>query len=85
LNTADKHLVNTIKKRVGACLRHNRSRGIGQTVPGLGKTVVGMNGANFLVRLSRQEGVQIIGGLALFDLSNGSPARPIPRSRFQRR
>lgn len=40
LNTADKHLVNTIKKRIGACLRHNRSRGIVRTVPGLGKTVV---------------------------------------------
>ncbi len=28
LNTADKHLVNTIKKRIAACLRHNRKRGI---------------------------------------------------------
>ena len=40
LNTADKHLVNTIKKRIGACLRHNRKRGIVQTATGSGKTVV---------------------------------------------
>jgi hypothetical protein len=39
LNTADKHLVNTIKKRIGACLRHNRSRGIVRTVQGPEKTV----------------------------------------------
>lgn len=40
LNTADKHLVNTIKKRVGACLRHNRRRGLVRTAPGAGKTAV---------------------------------------------
>lgn len=40
LNTADKHLVNTIKKRIGACLRHNRRAGIVRTVAGPGKTVV---------------------------------------------
>ncbi|HET6157594.1 MAG TPA: hypothetical protein VFE34_04555 [Dongiaceae bacterium] len=39
LNTADKHLVNTIKKRIGACLRHNRSRGIVRNASGPGKTV----------------------------------------------
>lgn len=40
LNTADKHLVNTIKKRVGACLRHNRKRGVVRTVAGPQKTAL---------------------------------------------
>jgi hypothetical protein len=40
LNAADKHLVNTIKKRIGACLRHNRARGIVRAVPGPHKTVL---------------------------------------------
>ena len=37
LNAADKHLVNTIKKRIGACLRHNRKRGSVRSVNGQSK------------------------------------------------
>ena len=40
LNAADKHLVNTIKKRIGACLRHNRKLGTVRTTAGTGKAVV---------------------------------------------
>lgn len=40
LNAADKHLVNTIKKRIGACLRHNRKRGVVNNIEGPGNAVL---------------------------------------------
>jgi hypothetical protein len=36
MNTADKRLVKTVTKRVGACLRHHRSKGLLQNVKTLG-------------------------------------------------
>lgn len=36
MNTADKRLVKTVGKRVGACLRHHRAKGLLQSVDGLG-------------------------------------------------
>src|SRR5919202_216700 len=36
MNTADKRLVKTVSKRVGACLRHHRNRGILRSSEGLG-------------------------------------------------
>jgi hypothetical protein len=36
MNTADKRLVRTVMKRVGACLRHHRSRGLLRSVDGIG-------------------------------------------------
>jgi hypothetical protein len=35
MNTADKRLVKTVTKRVGACLRHHRLKGLIRNVPGL--------------------------------------------------
>jgi len=35
MNTADKRLVKTVTKRVGACLRHHRSKGLLRNVRGL--------------------------------------------------
>lgn len=37
MNTADKRLVKTVTKRVGACLRHHRARGLLRNVKGLGQ------------------------------------------------
>jgi hypothetical protein len=39
MNTADKRLVKTVGKRVGACLRHHRTRGVVQSVKGLGERI----------------------------------------------
>jgi hypothetical protein len=36
MNTADKGLVKTVGKRVGACLRHHRNRGLIQSAKGPG-------------------------------------------------
>lgn len=36
MNTADKRLVRTVGKRVGACLRHHRAKGLIRSVKGLG-------------------------------------------------
>lgn len=36
MNTADKRLVKTVGKRVGACLRHHRIKGLIRSVEGLG-------------------------------------------------
>jgi len=36
MNTADKRLVKTIGKRVGACLRHHRVKGLIRSIDGLG-------------------------------------------------
>jgi hypothetical protein len=36
MNTADKRLVKTVGKRVGACLRHHRAKGLIQSIDGLG-------------------------------------------------
>lgn len=40
MNTADKRLVKTVGKRVGACLRHHRSRGLIQSVKGFADRLV---------------------------------------------
>lgn len=40
LNTADKRLVKAIGKRVGACLRHNRERGVMRSTKGPGQFLV---------------------------------------------
>lgn len=40
LNTGKKRLENTIKKRIGACLRHNGTRGLIDTESGQGKSVL---------------------------------------------
>lgn len=37
MNTADKRLVKTVSKRVGACLRHHRNKGLIRSTSGLGK------------------------------------------------
>ena len=37
MNTADKRLVKTVTKRVGACLRHHRNNGVLRNATGLGK------------------------------------------------
>jgi hypothetical protein len=37
MNTADKRLVKTVTKRVGACLRYNRRKGLVRHAAGLGK------------------------------------------------
>lgn len=39
MNTADKRLVKTVGKRVGACLRHHRSKGLLRSNQGLGKLI----------------------------------------------
>ena len=36
MNTADKRLVKTVSNRVGACLRHHRSKGVLRSSSGLG-------------------------------------------------
>lgn len=36
MNTADKRLVKTVGKRVGACLRHHRGKGLIRSAAGLG-------------------------------------------------
>jgi hypothetical protein len=36
MNTADKRLVKTVGKRVGACLRHHRTKGLIRSAAGLG-------------------------------------------------
>lgn len=36
MNTADKRLVKTVGKRVGACLRHHRTKGLIRSIDGLG-------------------------------------------------
>lgn len=41
MNTADKRLVKTVGKRVGACLRHHRTRGIIRSRTGLGDRLEG--------------------------------------------
>jgi len=40
MNTADKGLVKTVTKRVGASLRHHRARGLIRSVGGLGGLLV---------------------------------------------
>ena len=40
MNTADKRLVKTVTKRVGACLRHHRNKGLLGTSRGLGNRIV---------------------------------------------
>ncbi|MGX5804159.1 hypothetical protein ACWGS9_23335 [Bradyrhizobium sp. Arg314] len=40
MNTADKRLVKTICKRVGACLRHHRNKGLLRSTEGLGQHIV---------------------------------------------
>ena len=37
MNTADKKLVKTVNKRVGACLRHHRNKGLLRSSEGLGQ------------------------------------------------
>ena len=39
MNTADKRLVKTVSKRVGACLRHYRNKGMLRSSVGLGKHI----------------------------------------------
>jgi hypothetical protein len=39
VNTADKRLVKTVGKRVGACLRHHRTKGLIQSAEGLGDRI----------------------------------------------
>jgi hypothetical protein len=39
MNTADKRLVKTVEKRVGACLRHHRTKGLVQSAKGLGDRI----------------------------------------------
>lgn len=36
MNTADKKLAKTVEKRIGACLRHHRTKGLIQSAKGLG-------------------------------------------------
>jgi hypothetical protein len=36
MNTVDKRLVKTVGKRVGACLRHHRTKGLIRSADGLG-------------------------------------------------
>jgi hypothetical protein len=40
MNTADKRLVKTVAKRIGACLRHHRSKGVVTSDIGLGQRMV---------------------------------------------
>ena len=40
MNTADKRLVKTVTKRVGACLRHHRNKGLLRSNGGLGQHLV---------------------------------------------
>jgi hypothetical protein len=40
MNTADKRLVKTVGKRVGACLRHHRTKGVVRSAKGLRDRVV---------------------------------------------
>jgi hypothetical protein len=40
MNTADKRLIKTVGKRVGACLRHHRAKGVIRSVDGLGDRLV---------------------------------------------
>lgn len=40
MNTADKRLVKTVGKRVGACLRHHRNKGLLRSTKGLGDHIV---------------------------------------------
>jgi hypothetical protein len=40
MNTADPRLVKTVLKRVGACLRHHRSKGLIRSVEGVGDRLV---------------------------------------------
>ena len=39
MNTADKRLVKTVGKRVGACLRHHRAKGLVRSAKGLGDRI----------------------------------------------
>lgn len=39
MNTADKRLVKTVSKRVGACLRHHRTKGLIRSHKGLGDSI----------------------------------------------
>jgi hypothetical protein len=39
MNTADKRLVKTVTKRVGACLRHHRNKGLLSSTEALGKRI----------------------------------------------
>ena len=39
MNTADKRLVKTVGKRVGACLRHHRNKGLIRSAKGLGQHI----------------------------------------------
>lgn len=39
MNTADKRLVKTVGKRVGACLRHHRTKGLIRSIDGLGDRI----------------------------------------------
>jgi hypothetical protein len=39
MNTADKRLVKTVTKRVGACLRHHRNKGLLRTTKGFGARI----------------------------------------------
>ena len=39
MNTADKRLVKTVTKRVGACLRHHRNKGLLRSTEGIGKRI----------------------------------------------
>ena len=40
MNTADKRLVKTVTKRVGACLRHHRNKGALRSTKGLGQHIL---------------------------------------------
>jgi hypothetical protein len=40
MNTADKRLVKTVTKRVGACMRHHRNKGLVRSKGGLGDRLV---------------------------------------------
>lgn len=40
MNTADKRLVKTVTKRVGACLRHHRNKGLLRNAQGLGQRIM---------------------------------------------
>lgn len=43
LNTADKHLVRLLGKRVGACLRHWRDKGVVHSKMGTGQLLIWLN------------------------------------------
>lgn len=50
MNTADKKLVRTVSKRVGACLRHHRTRGVLSSEDGPGGRIMWRVGSTKLAR-----------------------------------